>query len=285
MRSATPVTSKLLKQFVPGRDPNSRKGQNGRVLVIGGSEKYFGSPALVGLAALRAGADLAYILTPRFAAPTIASYSPDLIVWSYEGTQLNSKAFALLGELELKTDTLVIGNGLTKHPEALKYAREIISSWEKPIVIDADAIMPGLKITSKNAVLTPHSMEFERLSGSKPSKDLDARANQIAKLAERIGATILLKGTDQDLISNGKASYSNETGNAGMTAGGTGDTLAGICGALLAQGAKPVEAAAASAFINGAAGDLAFKKLGYSLLATDIISELPSVMKKLARAL
>ena len=276
------IDKSFVEKVLPQRDPKSRKGQNGRVLVIGGSREYFGSPALVGLASLRAGSDLCYLFVPRFIAPVVASYSPDLIVWSYTGEYLNSKALALLPNLEERVDCLVIGNGLTKKPQVLHLIREIISSWQKPIVIDADAIMPDLHVKSRKAVFTPHAVEFERLGGGRPSSNLTTRAEQVAHLASSLDAAILLKGV-VDIASDGRRTFANKTGNAGMTVGGTGDTLAGICATFLAQGMEPVVAAAAAAFVNGAAGDAAFKRFGYSLLASDLISELPQVLKKLRR--
>jgi len=280
--TSTLISKSLVGKMLPKRDPNSRKGQNGRILVIGGSKEYFGSPALVGLASLRSGADLCYLLVPRFIAPVVAGYLPDLIVWSYEGYYLNNKARDLLHELEKRADVLVVGNGLTKRPQVLSLARKIIALWQKALVIDADALMPGLQPASKTVVFTPHAVEFERLGGGKPSHNLNERERQVARLAGSLGATVLLKGV-VDIISDGSTTLTNKTGNAGMTAGGTGDTLAGVCATLLAQGAKPLEAAAAAAFVNGAAGDRAFSRLGYYMLASDLINELPFVLKELRK--
>ncbi len=263
------------------RNPNAYKGQNGKVLVIGGSKRYFGSPALVALSALRAGADIAHLCVPEYIAPVVAGYSPDLIVWSYPGEYL-AKLPGDLPELAHRCDVLVIGNGLTKEPDVLETTKGIIANWRKPIIIDADAIMPGLKTISHQVVYTPHAVEFQRLSGAAPSQNLQLRKEQVKALAGKLGAAVLLKGKT-DVISDGNEVLTNSTGNAGMTAGGTGDTLAGICATLLAQGHTPLQAAFYSAYINGAAGDLAFKKYGYSLLATDLIVEIPQVLKRLRK--
>jgi hydroxyethylthiazole kinase-like uncharacterized protein yjeF len=278
METTAATARKLLKP----RNPGSRKGQNDRVLVIGGSKDYYGSPALVAAAALRSGADLAYLLVPAKIAPTVAGYLPDLIVREYEGNYLTELAFQQLNELQNKADVLVIGNGLTKKPVVLQAIQQITSFWQKPIVIDADAIMPGLRPASKHVVYTPHVVEFERLLGSPPSQTQGKREKQVAALAKKLNATILLKGRT-DVISNGKTTFYNKTGNAGMTSGGTGDTLAGVCAALLAQGHEPVVAAALAAYLNGAAGDLAFKKYGNCLIASDIPKELPQAIKAISR--
>ncbi len=104
------------------------------------------------------------------------------------------------------------------------------------------------------------------------------RIEFIKNFAQKNEVTVLLKGAI-DLISDWLEVRANRTGNAGMTVGGTGDVLAGLTGALFARCNSPLEAAACGAFINGAAGDMAFKEFGYGLLATDIIDLIPAVMK------
>ncbi|VVC71907.1 ADP-dependent (S)-NAD(P)H-hydrate dehydratase [uncultured archaeon] len=281
MRAQTlKMSLRVARSMVPARDPRSRKGQNGRVLVVGGSKEYFGSPALAGLASLRTGADLCYIFAPRFCAPVVAGYSPDLIVWSYPEDYLSRRSVSVVEGLEKHVDALVIGNGLTKQAEVLNAVRSILSTWQKPVVVDADALVPGLSIASRQAVLAPHAVEFERIGGGRVASDLAGRVRQVTALSEKLRATVLLKGVE-DIVSDGKRTFVNTTGNAGMTAGGTGDTLAGVCGALLSQRVRPLEAATLAAFVNGYAGDRAFNRLGYSLIASDIISELPASFKEI----
>lgn len=275
------IDAKFLKRAIKPRNAESHKGENGRVLVVGGSRLYFGSPALVALSALRAGADLVYLLVPEYIAPTVASYSPDLIVWGYKGEFLNKSALEFFGVLKDKTDAMVIGNGLSKNPEVLKIARKMIYEYKKPCVIDADAIISG-GYGIKNAVYTPHVIEFGRLAGMPVPKDISARKSSVQSLAKGISAPVLLKGKI-DVISDGKNTAENITGNPGMTCGGTGDTLAGILGAFLSQGYSGFDAACMAAYVNGAAGDLAYKKYGNSLIASDLIEEVANVMMKLSR--
>ena len=263
------------------RNPNSRKGENGRLVVIGGSSWYFGAPALASYAAMRAGADLVYTVVPNAIAPTVASYSPDLIVWSYLGSELNKSALELIVELEPKTDAMVIGNGLTRTPEVLETAQSILDSWKKPIVIDADPI-GFVKAKNKQTIFTPHDGEFLRLTGKKAPLETNSRAKLVKEEAKKLGAVILLKGP-VDIISNGETTHLNKTGNSGMTCGGTGDTLSGLVGGFLSQGYGPAESARLGAYINGLAGDLAFKELGYSLRASDLISNIPKAMRDLRK--
>jgi len=258
------------------RGRGSHKGMNGRVLVVGGSRCYSGAPALVSLAALRTGVDLVYTVVPSCISRTAAGYSPDLIVWGFEGEYLNENALGLVEELLDKTDALVIGNGLTKEKGAMKTAQHILDSWKKPVVIDADCI-GNVKARGKNVVYTPHAGEFERLTGKKPVSE-----QVVHEAAGKLGVTILLKGR-VDVISDGKMIKYNRTGNAGMTVGGTGDVLAGIVGGFLSQGYPAFEAARMGAYVNGTAGDLAFKKFGYCLLASDLLIEIPDAIKSLSR--
>lgn len=119
---------------------------------------------------------------------------------------------------------------------------------------------------------------MKRLSGLDVPQEQKARVELIKNFAKDNDVTVLLKGA-VDIISDGVEVRANRTGNAGMTVGGTGDVLAGLTGALFARCDFPLEAAACSAFINGAAGDMAFEEFGYGLLATDVIDYIPKVMK------
>lgn len=271
------VDKNFLKRTLKDRNPESHKGENGRVLIVGGSRSYFGSPALAGLAALRAGADLVYLLVPEYIAPTVASYSPDLIVRGYKGEYLNENAMAIFDELRDKTDAMVIGNGLTKDGNTLKVVAKMIKGYKKPCVVDADAIVRG-GYNVKNLVYTPHAQEFVPMADMSVPEDLKARDAAVKAAASKLNSVVLLK-SPVDIISDGEKSGQNKTGNSGMTVGGTGDTLAGILGALLAQGYGTFEAACCAAHINGAAGDLAARKFGNSLLASDMLVEIPNVLK------
>jgi len=273
------VTRGFLKTHLRKRLAASRKGQNGRILVAGGSRLYFGSPLLVAMSAFRTGADLVYLLTPEYISKLIAPHYPDLIVWAYGGEYLNEKALPLFEELRPKTDAMVIGNGLTKQAGVLKTASELIGKWDEPLVIDADCIQPNLRTNSKQLLYTPHINEFSRLAGERTPEGLKERIMLVEKTARELSATILLKGRP-DIISDGERLMFNNIHNPGMTVGGTGDTLAGIACALLSQKHSAFEAACMAAYINGAAGNLAKKRYGYSFIASDLMSEIPNILKQ-----
>ncbi len=259
------------------RPTTSHKGDAGRVLVIGGGP-YSGAPALAALGALRAGADIVTVAAPGNVSDIIASFSPNLIVRALSGDILLEEDIAVISRLISRHDVIVMGMGLGIADETLHAIEKIVPLCKKA-VIDADVLSPRLNpLLNRNIIITPHAGEMKRLSGLDVPHDLKERVKMIKDFANDHEVTVLLKGA-VDIISDGVEVRANRTGNAGMTVGGTGDVLAGLTGALFARCHSPLEAAASGAFINGAAGDLAFKEFGYGLLATDVIDNIPAVMK------
>ncbi len=269
--------------YMPRPSPGSRKGDNGRLAIVGGGP-YTGAPAFSALAAFRVGVDLVRILTPSSAAGIIASYSPAFIVHPLAGQGLNaSHVEDVMGALN-DCDALAIGPGLGNAPDTLAAVCDILSRCQKPVVIDADAIravgqnrkaLKGLK-----GVMTPHAGEFELLTGEKLPEDLEGRCRAVKAWAKRLEITILLKG-HIDVVSDGNLVKLNRTGNPGMTVGGTGDVLTGIVGGLLARKASPFNAARIGAMTNGYSGDLAFAESGYSIGPMEVVGKITETMKKL----
>jgi NAD(P)H-hydrate epimerase len=275
------VTKRFVKKLYPKRPAWCRKGDCGRLLVVGGSRNYTGSPALVALAAIKAGADWVDVLSPSRPADIAASFSPDLITHPQRGDFLNSWHLKDAVSLSRKSSAVVIGNGLGRRKETEIFITEFLRKVSVPVVIDADAIHAVSKkeILLKNSfILTPHSYEFFLLTDKQPTDNIKERTGMVQRFALKLGSTILLKG-NADIVSDGKRTGTNRTGNPFMSKGGTGDTLAGICGALLARGAEPFEAACAAAWINGAAGDLAAKEFGESMMAENILENIHRVLK------
>lgn len=269
--------------IVKSRPSEAHKGDFGRLLVIGGSEVFSGAPVLVALAALRTGVDLAYIAAPQKTAYAIASMSPNLIAVKLEGEHLNPRNNAVIKRyLEVSTGT-VVGPGLGLHKETKDAVNEIITLVEAakiPLLLDADGLKAFAESKRKVTiplVLTPHTGEYKILTGRTLPTNLKKRTEEVQSTARELGATILLKG-NVDIISDGKRTKLNFTGNPGMTVGGTGDVLSGIVGAFLAQKADPFEAAVAGAFINGAAGDFVKNEKGYHMVPTDLIDWISKVI-------
>ncbi len=259
------------------RPASSHKGDAGRVLVIGGGA-YSGAPALAALAALRAGADIVTVAAPKSVSDIIASFSPNLIVRSLSGNRLVVEDSPLIIDLIKKHDVVVMGMGLGNEDPTLEAVRKIVPVCRKA-VIDADALAQNVFHKGHgDIIVTPHAGEMKRLSGADVPEDGKKKLAFVRDFANDNKLTVLLKGK-VDIISDGTEVRANRTGNSGMTVGGTGDVLAGLTGALFAKH-DAFSAACAAAFINGAAGDLAFEEFGYGLLATDVIDRIPEVMKQ-----
>jgi NAD(P)H-hydrate epimerase len=284
------VTKNILKNIYKKRPVDSKKYDFGLLTVIGGSEFYSGSPALSALAAFRSGVDMVRIIAPKRAADIIASFKPDLAAYPLKGNYLAKEDLAILLSMTESAKivsrgktAVVIGGGMGRSEETQETILEFLDKVSVPVVIDADAIHALGKnpemVKGKPFLITPHTYEFFVLTGKEIYQLPDEeKRKMVREEAARLQTTILLKGPT-DIISDGKEIALNETGSPLMTKGGMGDTLAGICGALMARGITPFEAGQAAAFINGLAGELAAKKLGESVMATDLIEAIPKVIK------
>jgi NAD(P)H-hydrate epimerase len=235
------------------------------------------------MAAYATGVDIVYVAAPESVASVIAGFSPSLITVKLKGSRLNTRNAKKMSELYGKIDAAVIGPGLGLHPETREAVMEIVEEFERrkmPVLVDADALKsyPVRREIATSAVFTPHSREFEVLTGKIPSGTIKEKGARVGKEAARLGATILLKG-NIDIVSDGSRTRFNRTGNPGMTVGGTGDVLSGITGALLAQGAKPLQSAVAASFINGVAGDRVFHEKGFHMEPGDLIGEIPKAFE------
>jgi NAD(P)H-hydrate epimerase len=266
----------------PVPKPTSHKGQNGRLLIIAGGP-FTGAPALVGFGASGVGTDLVHIATPAIAASVVASYSPTFIVQPLVGHRLLREDLRQILELTSKADAVAIGPGLGDAEGTLEAVREVVRNLQLPLVVDADAIRAVAAdprcLTGKKVILTPHSREFQTLTGKALPDAPEARAGIVQDAAKLLGATILLKG-HVDIVTDGTRLKFNYTGNPGMTAGGTGDVLCGVTAGLLAKGMAPYDAARLAAFTNGAAGDLAFETKSFGLTAMDVAENVGLVLAK-----
>src|SRR3989344_6742617 len=258
-----------LKRLLLERKPWSHKGDFGRLLVIGGSEHYTGAPALAAMAALRSGCDVVTLAAPQRCADAAAAWSPNLIAHPLPGGYITKLHVPEIKKLIEGKDAVVIGNGIGSNRNTLEAVGQILNAVNVPCVIDGDA-MQKMSGSLKGFILTPHEGDFKRMTGRHPGGTPLERKRSVEQFAQQIGATILLKG-HVDVISDGKRTVFNKTGNAFMTKGGTGDALAGIAGALLARKVGAFDAAAYAAYISGRAGDIAAREKRYGLLATDVI--------------
>ncbi|MFB6072446.1 MAG: NAD(P)H-hydrate dehydratase [Halobacterium sp.] len=257
------------------RDPQSHKGDFGRVLVVGGGP-YTGAPALSAQAALRAGADLAYVAVPDSVADAVQGYSENLIVDSLVGTQLLPEHVDDVLERAADVDVVVLGPGLGDADRTLAAVQRFLAEYDGRAVVDADAlqVVPDVE-TDADLVCTPHQGELREMGGPR-EEDWRKREEAVESFAADHGHTLLVKGA-YDVISDGETTRVNRTGNPGMTVGGTGDVLAGATAAMFAT-LDAVPAASVGAYANGDAGDRVVDDQGYGLLATDLLDALPRAL-------
>ena len=284
--SSKTLTSAMVRKYIRPRKFNSRKGDNGKVLVVGGSYMYHGAPILSSLAALRTGCDLVYTAVPKINVQATRAISADLIVIPLADSKLTRGSVnKLLGQIPAGIDSATIGMGLAVQDiEALKLLVKSLIERDVRLSLDASAlrkeILPIIK--AKNVLVTPHASEFERLFGEKIPDNKKTRISIVEKHAKKNSITILLKGMD-DIITDGTKTLINSKKTPAMTVGGTGDVLSGITASMLSQNRDVIEAAASAAFVNGQAGKTVQKNLGMHMVATDLIDVLPLISKTFDR--
>jgi len=272
----------MVKKFIPSRKSTSRKGDNGIVLVVGGSYVYHGAPILSSIAALRCGTDLVYTSVPKINVTPTRAISPNLIVIPLVDQKLTRGAVTkLLGALPHNLHAATIGMGLAiQDKNALIYFVKSLLDKDVRLSLDASALIPEVLplLANKNVVVTPHVGEFKRLFGESPSNSKNERIKMVEKNAKMYGITVLLKGA-MDVISNGTTTYLYEKKIPAMTVGGTGDVLSGLVAGLLSKNRNALESAAAATFINGLAGKAVQRKLGLHMTSIDLLDEIPAAMK------
>jgi NAD(P)H-hydrate epimerase len=261
------ITKKHIK--LPKRKTNSHKGDNGKVLVIGGSRDYVGAVTLAGLAALRSGVDWVTVAVPEKVGYAINALSPDLVVKKFKGEYFRLSDVRSILRLEKDFDAVLIGNGIGARSGS--FVRGYIKKTKKPIVIDAEAIKAIKLQDVKNVIITPHKKEFRTLL-----KNSGLSMNNYQKYLKN--NIVILKGKT-DLIITSARIYENKTGNPGMTKAGTGDVLAGLCIGFLGQGLHLLQSAINAAYFNGLAGDILLKKKkGFTYLASDLVEEIKRIV-------
>lgn len=268
-------------RLLPERDENSNKGSCGRVLIIGGSTCMAGAPYFSAKAAYRTGCGLVEIFTHEDNRVILQTLIPEAVlsVW-------NKKIdFEKLENSIKKANVIAIGMGLSTSDDALEILKFTLQKRTCPIVIDADALnllsksKELFKQINQNAIITPHPLEMSRISGV-DVKEITANIPEFAqKFANENGLICVLKDHHTAVAKpNSDSIYINQSGNSGMSTGGSGDVLDGIIAGLLAQGCEPYIAATLGVYIHGLAGDVASQiHSQYSLMASDIIDALPEI--------
>ncbi|WP_248924185.1 NAD(P)H-hydrate dehydratase [Paenibacillus hamazuiensis] len=269
------------------RPADTHKGSYGHVLVAAGSRAMSGAGLLAATAALRGGCGLATWALPDSLVPALLGRRPELMLAGVadggSGDWSRSDPQALLA-LAAGKQALVIGPGMGRWPGDSAWLRAIWEGADLPLVIDADALnmiadaadFGAWPARRAPAVLTPHPGEMARLAGIGTREVQRDRIGLARRYAMQHGVTLVLKGARTVCAAPSGEAYVGSTGNAGMATAGAGDVLAGVIGALLAQGLSAVQAAALGVYAHGAAGDRAAagRRSAGSLIAGDIIAEL-----------
>jgi len=279
------------------RDAN--KGSYGHVLVIGGSLGKAGAAAMAGFSALRAGAGLSTVATPKSVLATVAGFHPEimteLLPETEEGT-ISLRALESGSGLDtlLERKTLAIGPGISRNSETAEFVRTIVKRSATSMVVDADGlnafegVADKLNGCGRILVITPHPGEMARLTGLTIAEIQANRLEVARNFAREHELIVVLKG-HRTLIAGPTTAapdgtvWVNPTGNPGMATGGTGDILTGMVAGLIAQHPQHALAATALAvYLHGLAGDLASESVGESsLVATDLVRFLPQAFAEM----
>ncbi|MFU8780027.1 MAG: NAD(P)H-hydrate dehydratase [Kiritimatiellia bacterium] len=257
------IDSSDVRGWLPPRRRLSHKGDYGRILVVGGAPGFSGAVAMAALAACRSGAGLVHVLTPARVADRVASLVPEAMVHAGTMHADGGLCAAAWDDLAAKMfDAILLGPGLTNHPDGLGLLQAVWHSTVPVLVLDADA----LTLLAENRrlfaarktgalVLTPHPGEAGRLLGMDTARVQSDRFAAVQLLVQQYHCVAVLKGAGT-LVANDKSCYINLTGNPGMATGGSGDVLGGMVAALCGQGVGAMDAACAAVYVHGVAGDL-----------------------------
>ncbi len=263
------------------RNIQSRKGDNGIVLIVGGSRIYHGAPLLSSIAALISGTDLVYTAIPKINLVSSRVFSPNLIFLPLPDDKLTlGSSRKLLSLMPKKVHSAAIGMGLgISKINSLCFLIKKLLEDKISLILDASSLMPDVltEIMNTKSVVTPHAGEFKRLFGQDPGQSKSEQINIVMKKAKEYGIVIVLKGY-WNIVSDGEQISVIERTTPSMTVGGTGDVLSGLISGFLTKNSS-FESSILGLFFNGLAGANLYNKLGLHLMASNLLEELPLVLK------
>jgi len=268
---------------LPKRIPNSHKGTYGKFLNIGGSFGFTGASILSTTSAMRCGAGYVTLAAPE---PVIRDVTPVLVESTMmllepnASGQISASNIPDLVERAKRCTAVLVGCGLGKSEDTKELVFSLIRNVDCPMIIDADGLNvlasdPDVLLEKKaQIILTPHAVEMSRLTSRRLNDVLADRFGIAKEFAEKYGVIMVLKGADT-IITDGKTSYINPTGNAGLAKAGSGDVLAGMIGSFAAQKIAPMDAARCGVYLHGLAADRCAKRLSqYGMLPSDLMTDL-----------
>ena len=283
-----------LAQHFTAREREAHKGAFGHVCVLGGAAGYPHAPVLAALGAAKSGVGLLTLAAPAQSAYAAAAHVPEAMLATVETPQgdLSVDALNRWGRDLNGFDAIVAGPGLTQSERTRGVVAHLLATFNGRLVLDADGLnlLAALRAEGwrpregQRLVLTPHPGEAARLLGVTLQELQGNRLAAVRKLADLYQAVVILKGAGTLVCAPGGLPWLNLTGNPGMAAGGMGDVLAGMVGALWAQGMAAVQAASAAVWTHGTAGDFAALAASQAALsATALSAQLGLVFQSLER--
>ncbi len=257
------------------RSPDSHKGENGKVAIIGGSKTMHGAPLFSALAAEASGVDLVFVCFPRCHVDIAKMQSLNFQIHPFIGDELTKRDAAAILELLATMDSAVIGPGLNRNPATLAVIEHIVAASPCPLVLDASALQPWTvkRAAGKGCIVTPHAGELERMR---------IRPGEIGRIAKEYAITILAKGPIDHIADIQGKIRTVRGGHPGLTVGGTGDALAGLVAGLVAQRIPPSDACRIASKTIKAAGDELEKTCGYAYGTRRVIEMIPMMLRKVA---
>ncbi|OFW02206.1 MAG: hypothetical protein A3I61_15430 [Acidobacteria bacterium RIFCSPLOWO2_02_FULL_68_18] len=287
------LTPEQLRPLVEPRAPDSHKGDYGRVTVIAGSRGKTGAAHLAAVGALRSGAGLVTIATPGTCLPIVAAMAPEYMTQALAETKAGTVAAAAIETvLDLQHDVIACGPGLGRSDGVAEFVRTLLERATVPLVLDADALtvlandpaaLAGRE--DRDLIITPHPGEMARLVGSSVEEVQGHRIEVAGNFAASHRAYVVLKGHRTIIATPEGHVFINPTGNAGLATGGTGDVLAGMIAAWLAQLLDAEAACRLAVFLHGAAGDLAEAGEGQvAMTASSVVARLGEALNRLTSA-
>jgi hydroxyethylthiazole kinase-like uncharacterized protein yjeF len=285
------ITARDVEPMTGPRLAESNKGSYGHVLVVGGSLGKAGSVAMAGMAALRAGAGLSTVATPKSVLGTVAGFYPELMTEPLPETDagtISTSALDRIAELGKGKSVLAIGPGISRDPQTAELVRRLVAQPEVPMVVDADGLnafegrTDELNGKGRTLVITPHPGEMARLVGCTIAHVQNDRLGVARKFAREHEVIVVLKGHRTLVVQPDGEAWVNTTGNPGMATGGTGDILTGMVAGTIAQHTKDaLGAVLAAVHLHGLAGDVMRERVGeHSLVATDLLIGLPEAFRR-----
>lgn len=277
-------------KIISKREPETHKGDYGRVLVVAGSLGMTGAAYLSSQAALISGCGLVNLVIPKSLNTIMEVKLTEAITLPQKETEegtLSIKAYDSIINLSKTCHVAAMGCGLSRHPETEDLIQKLIKSLEIPMVLDADALNAAskdpniLKETKSRIVITPHPGEMARILKTTTQEIQKERFKIALDFACKYGVIVVLKGHKTIVVDEHGSNYINTTGNPGMATGGMGDILTGMIASFIGQGLDPFGASKLGVYIHGLSADIAASKKGQiSLIASDVLNYIPEAIKK-----